>query len=221
PLALKGHQLRNRGWTDGLIRRFLGDPDATQPRQWWDSLEPLYAAERVQRVEATAAFKEALTRLEPRRAAARAAAQARAAAAQAKAAAAQARAAAERAEAPARWEAWLEERQREKARREEARRATFPGFLFEAQRSPSRVSVHVCIGVDHGPNTSAHVQGVEVCALVEGCEKTRFWAPLLDWLLEHAQVGNRRFRAALGFLAVSDPEGWRTSHESRPMEREA
>src|SRR5262249_28301209 len=24
PLALKGYQLRNRGWTDGLIRKFLG-----------------------------------------------------------------------------------------------------------------------------------------------------------------------------------------------------
>jgi hypothetical protein len=29
PLTLKGYQLRNRGWSDGLVRRFLGAPDST------------------------------------------------------------------------------------------------------------------------------------------------------------------------------------------------
>lgn len=90
-------------------------------------MEPLYSAERVQQVEATATFREEWVPL------AREWAEA------------QARAEAERAEREARWHAemvrWEAERARRKAEREERKRAAFPGFLFWARFSNSTVSL--------------------------------------------------------------------------------
>jgi hypothetical protein len=121
----------------------------------------------------------------------------------------------------ARYEAEREETRRRKALREAVLRAPFPGFLFSADFSRSGDSVTIGIGVDHGPNTSAQVHGAEVCALVRGCKETGIWAPLLDWLLEREEIGNPRFRAALGLLATRDPEGWRAWPETHRSARAA
>jgi hypothetical protein len=130
---------------------------------------------------------------------------------------AQARQEAER----ARWEAKQEEIRRLKVRREEALRAAFPGFWLSAHFGRNRASVNICIGVDDGPNTSAHVRNADGYALAQGCEKIFFWAPLIDWLLEHEEVGNTRFRAVLGFLTAGDPEGWRAWDKAHRLESAA
>lgn len=62
PLAMRDYQLRNRGWSKGMVRRFLGASDATQPRPVLNSLEPLYAVERVREAESSLAFRAAVIR---------------------------------------------------------------------------------------------------------------------------------------------------------------
>jgi hypothetical protein len=53
--------LKDRGWTDGLIRRFLGEPDQLAANPHYRSAAPmrLYAIERITGIEATPAFAEA------------------------------------------------------------------------------------------------------------------------------------------------------------------
>lgn len=53
--------LKERGWTDGLVSRFLPAPDKTKPNPQFRSAAPmrLYAQDRVERVEATEDFKAA------------------------------------------------------------------------------------------------------------------------------------------------------------------
>lgn len=52
--------LKHRGWTDGAIRRFLGDPDQTAPNPHYRSGPPmrLYNLARVKAAEATPEWKE-------------------------------------------------------------------------------------------------------------------------------------------------------------------
>jgi hypothetical protein len=47
--------LRERGWTDAMIREYLGDPDATRPnpRYWSAAPMKLYLAERAEAAEAS------------------------------------------------------------------------------------------------------------------------------------------------------------------------
>ncbi len=47
--------LRERGWTDAMIRDYLGDPDATRPnpRYWSAAPMKLYLADRAEAAEAT------------------------------------------------------------------------------------------------------------------------------------------------------------------------
>lgn len=60
--------LKARGWTEALARKFLGPEDKTVPNPRYASAPPmrLWALERVEAVEATEAFKEALKRAEKR-----------------------------------------------------------------------------------------------------------------------------------------------------------
>lgn len=54
-------RLKEQGWTDGMIKKLLGDPDATRPNPMYKSAAPmtLYLVSRVQQVEASEAFREA------------------------------------------------------------------------------------------------------------------------------------------------------------------
>lgn len=54
-------QLRERGWTPALIKRFLGNPDGTRPNPYYRSAAPmqLYDAARVGQIETAVAFLEA------------------------------------------------------------------------------------------------------------------------------------------------------------------
>jgi len=62
-LALTDHQLRTRGWTDGLIRRFLSQPDATRPGRQQGCTESLYLASRIEEVERSQDFLERWNRI--------------------------------------------------------------------------------------------------------------------------------------------------------------
>lgn len=65
-------QLKERGWTDTMIKKFLGTPDATKVNPFYSSAAPmgLYDVKRVKKVERTKAFKEAMEKSEARKAAA-------------------------------------------------------------------------------------------------------------------------------------------------------
>jgi len=65
--------IKKRGWTDGLIRSLLGDPDLvkTNPRGWSRAPMRLWKQERVEQAEATDEWQEAQERLASRRAKAR------------------------------------------------------------------------------------------------------------------------------------------------------
>jgi hypothetical protein len=56
-------ELKERGWTQGLIKRFLGEPDATRPNRYRrrrrKSPVRLYGANRVTELEASPEFAEA------------------------------------------------------------------------------------------------------------------------------------------------------------------
>ena len=68
--------LRERGWTDAMIRECLGEPDATRPnpRYWSAAPMKLYLAERAEAAEASLEWVERKTRGARRRAASVAAA---------------------------------------------------------------------------------------------------------------------------------------------------
>jgi hypothetical protein len=68
--------LRERGWTDAMIREYLGEPDATQPnpRYWSAAPMKLYLAERAEATEASPEWAERKMRGARRRAAGLAAA---------------------------------------------------------------------------------------------------------------------------------------------------
>lgn len=52
--------LRERGWTDAMIREYLGEPDATRPNPRYSRAAPmkLYLTERVEAAEATPEWAE-------------------------------------------------------------------------------------------------------------------------------------------------------------------
>jgi hypothetical protein len=52
--------LRERGWTDAMIREYLGEPDATRPNPRYSSAAPmkLYLTERAQAAEASPGWAE-------------------------------------------------------------------------------------------------------------------------------------------------------------------
>ena len=52
-------QLLERGWTQTMIQKLLGLPDATKPNPCYSSAPPMkfYIKERVESIEASAAFK--------------------------------------------------------------------------------------------------------------------------------------------------------------------
>ena len=51
--------LKNRGWTDAMVKKFLGAPDATKPNPHYKSAAPmgLWDAKRVSKAERTAEWK--------------------------------------------------------------------------------------------------------------------------------------------------------------------
>jgi hypothetical protein len=58
----KAADLKARGWTDGLIKRFLGEPDATRRNPFYRRGSPmkLYEVSRVEEVETLPEFAEAM-----------------------------------------------------------------------------------------------------------------------------------------------------------------
>ncbi len=64
--------LKARGWTDGAIKNFLGDPDATRPNPYSKSKPPmlLWEISRVEAAEQTNAFQRWQTETQARRKAA-------------------------------------------------------------------------------------------------------------------------------------------------------
>jgi hypothetical protein len=75
-------KLKDRGWTQGLIKRFLGEPDATRPNRYRNrrrSPVKLYKVSRVEEAEASPEFAEAKSKAMVRSEAATKAAQRRAA----------------------------------------------------------------------------------------------------------------------------------------------
>lgn len=73
PGHLMAPGLRARGWTDGLIRRFLPEPCGTRPNFYSRTGPPirLYLPARVEAVEATAEFRAALAAAAGRKAGAK------------------------------------------------------------------------------------------------------------------------------------------------------
>jgi hypothetical protein len=63
--------LRERGWTDAMIREYLGEPDATRPNPRYSSAAPmkLYLAERAEVTKASPEWVERMTLGARRRAA--------------------------------------------------------------------------------------------------------------------------------------------------------
>jgi hypothetical protein len=53
PEYLSTPKLKERGWTDGMIRKFLGEPDAMRPNPHYKCAAPmkLYELKRVERTE--------------------------------------------------------------------------------------------------------------------------------------------------------------------------
>lgn len=72
-------QVKERGWTLGLIKKLLGTSDATSPNPFYKKAAPvqLYAVSRVEAVEATAEFQQALAKVAVRSQAAKRAAEVR------------------------------------------------------------------------------------------------------------------------------------------------
>jgi hypothetical protein len=188
-LALTRGQLLARGWTDGLVSQFLKPPDAYRSGREEGSMDPLYAAARVEVIEATPDFLRALAPIQHQRAQAAARRGAQAAAERQRLAAKEAR---ERAnEARARL-------------KEEALRASFPGFGVTARVFNSGRGGEFSIGC-----IAAAVYDDEFCALVRAAEETGDWSPVVEWMLERPNVGGPFFRAALKFLAAKDSDGFR------------
>jgi hypothetical protein len=77
PAYISAAGLKARGWTDALIRTHLGAPDRLADNPHYRKAAPmrLYQVSRVETVEASAAFQEAVTTSAPRKAAARQAVQ--------------------------------------------------------------------------------------------------------------------------------------------------
>jgi len=73
PYFFKSKLKEDRKWTDGLIRDFLGEPDAERPNFHYRTgpLQQLYLKSRVESIEATDEFQLAFAKLEKRRASAR------------------------------------------------------------------------------------------------------------------------------------------------------
>jgi hypothetical protein len=180
--------LRRRGWHGRSVSRFLPSPDARRAGEHPHSVVNLYLTARVEEAEASPEFQQF-----------------------------------QDTESRAKWERKLERwerraRQRAEWEAEDRRRAAlragslkgaFPGFQVNITLFPNGMACEVHIRLDRGPGAYCAVRNLELCNLVRGCEETGEWAPLVDWLLEHDGIGNPRFRAALHFLAVGDPEGWR------------
>ena len=61
--------LKYRGWTDALIKRFLSEHDKECPNPYYRHAAPmrLYSAERVERIEESQAFKEAVEKSSKRK----------------------------------------------------------------------------------------------------------------------------------------------------------
>jgi hypothetical protein len=66
-------QLKARGWTEGEVRRFLGDPDTTLSNPCWGQGAPMrcYRRERVEAVEQSSEYQAYHEQTERRRAAAK------------------------------------------------------------------------------------------------------------------------------------------------------
>ena len=62
-------ELKERGWTESIIKRFVPDPDATAPNPYnrHGASTKLYNIDRIERVEQTNEFKEAQDKADRRR----------------------------------------------------------------------------------------------------------------------------------------------------------
>ena len=65
--------IKARGWTSGMIRRFLPEPDERKPNRWYRSSPPvwLWRPETVEAIEQTPEFRRALAGAGKRKEAAR------------------------------------------------------------------------------------------------------------------------------------------------------
>lgn len=186
-LAVTMSQVLSRGWTDDMVLRLMPQPDVLE-HAGSGLLEPQYLAARVQAVETSPAFREAMAPIEAERARARE-------------------------EEERRWAQWRAEREAEhrqyEAERERLRlrqaafREVFPDFDVDVVAFNRGWGGEMTIN-----GQRAKVHSTDFCALARGCAEARNWAPVVDWLLEHEEFGDRRFRAALGYLAVGDRAGW-------------
>jgi hypothetical protein len=72
PQYLSAAKLKERGWTDSLVRGFLHEPDCSRRNPYYRSAAPmrLYVLDRVQAVEASEAYKQAKNKTLGRQAAA-------------------------------------------------------------------------------------------------------------------------------------------------------
>ena len=201
PLALYEKQLIERGWTKGLIRKFL--PSADEITTTLRGVVQLFAASRIERIEKSEPFREAISRLTARRE------KLKRTLAVKRTAEAQEREIAERKHHEAQE---LEERayRNAQALKLESLRATFPGFNVSFSKQQIGNGVNVCVGQRGSSNVdvSVMVMNDDFSTLVRSVEACGSWMILIDWLMEH-EVGNHRFRAALPFLATGDADGWK------------
>jgi hypothetical protein len=187
PLVVSMSQVVARGWPADLVPQFMPQPDWMEPhRDTW--VEPYYLAVRVQVVEASGEFREAMAPVLAERA----------------------RKQAEREAEHARWMAeWNERRAREEAARERVRRleqsfqTQYPNFTGHVRPFQRGWGGEVCVN-----GQVVTVNSAEFCSLARQVGDTGNLKAVVDWLVTHEEVGDRRFRAALRFLVAGDPSGW-------------
>lgn len=189
-LALTRPQLRKRGWAPDFVTKFLPVADAYYTPRWSEEDEPLFDASRVEEVEASQTFQHLYGLATQRRETAEAARNAQLAAQKA---------------AQAVEEAFCDHRA---AVKKSALARAFPGFVVTVNWSCSG-AVNIAIALEGGPMASVYVKEPDAHALAERGEASGDWGELLSWLVAHTQVGNQKFRMALGYLAAGDPDGWR------------
>src|SRR5262249_4326491 len=98
--------------------------------------------------------------------------------------------------------------------------SSLPGFriTFLMSTTPAKNSTSVNLQIFNAShyNAGAVVRSPEFCALIRACAEIDSWEPVVAWLVEHSDVGNDRFRVAIGFVASGDPEGWRAWCVAQP-----
>jgi hypothetical protein len=90
----------------------------------------------------------------------------------------------------------------------------FPGFTVSVSLRKWPVVTVIKVALDKKFRTSVEVPGEPAHALACECAGSGDWLPLVRWLVEN-DVGNKRFRLAIPFLAAGDAAGLRAECEAR------